>query len=553
MYLCLLGYIFVLATQPTNGGFVGTDNFIVRSVSRKLFEEGLRNRQGGNYEAAFLKYQQSYQFCPLQITALEMAKCCRGLARWDGIETWTNTAARINYDYNSAFQSEDSLRRSRVCYQEGDIGCAIRYASMARQQDPRNAYATYMAGVYLQQTGDTFGAIEAYLAAIHISPNFVQARINVAAMFQGVNDLPESIRHYRHLIDSVFLPADVGTDLYCMSKANLGVAYFQSKQQGKAMKELKDLCSSLIDAIITHCPTARSRYPWMQHGRRPAVEIAAAVSETEEACDEYVSNLGVAMQHLATVKKSICDWRDMELDIFGFLYPASMHNYEMMKSGLRQSAFGPLLPFDSLLLPINVADRLKIAYIRSHTLQLSAPALDSSKTVGNVLSMKNEMNKSAQRNRKLKLGFLSYDFNDHPTAHLVEALFQTIVKCRLSGAMHPMLCDDVHMGILNFGPNDNSEYRRRLEATADSMYDIAVESHLVTAQRIQRNRIDILLDMQLHTLGNRAEMVAAHPAPLVVNYLVYPGTCGSSQHEYIIADKIVVPPEVIYAFIFMNQ
>lgn len=28
-------------------------------------------------------------------------------------------------------------------------------------------------------------------------------------------------------------------------------------------------------------------------------------------CDDFFGNLGVAMMHLTTVKKSVCDWKDM--------------------------------------------------------------------------------------------------------------------------------------------------------------------------------------------------------------------------------------------------
>lgn len=185
--------------------------------------------------------------------------------------------------------------------------------------------------------------------------------------------------------------------------------------------------------------------------------------------------------------------------------------------------------------------RLKIAIIRSAAISRASPSLEAFKTTGTALAPGNKADKvEKKRNIPLKLGFLSYDFNNHPTAHLIEAIFAKVVQCR--GAQR--LCDDVHIGMLNYGPNDQSEYRHRLENLADSVYDMPLQSHLQSAELIQRAGVDVLLDLQLHTLGNRAEIVAAHPAPIVVNYLVYPGTCGSTQHEYIVVDKTVVPPEV---------
>ena len=55
--------------------------------------------------------------------------------------------------------------------------------------------------------------------------------------------------------------------------------------------------------------------------------------------------------------------------------------------------------------------------------------------------------------------------------------------------------------------------------------------------------MDILLDMQLHTYGNRLQIIASHPAPLQLNYLVYPASAGSLFHDYLATDCRVTPPE----------
>lgn len=44
-------------------------------------------------------------------------------------------------------------------------------------------------------------------------------------------------------------------------------------------------------------------------------------------------------------------------------------------------------------------------------------------------------------------------------------------------------------------------------------------------------------------IGARQEIVAFKPSPIIVNYLVYPGTTGFMVIDYIIADKFVAPPE----------
>jgi predicted O-linked N-acetylglucosamine transferase (SPINDLY family) len=97
--------------------------------------------------------------------------------------------------------------------------------------------------------------------------------------------------------------------------------------------------------------------------------------------------------------------------------------------------------------------------------------------------------------------------------------------------------------VFSYGRNDESDYRKSLEHLAHKFVDIAALSYAVAADAIRAEKIDILLDMQIHTLGSRLEITASGVAPLVLNYLVYPGTSGAAFYDYIVADSSVLPAE----------
>jgi hypothetical protein len=67
----------------------------------------------------------------------------------------------------------------------------------------------------------------------------------------------------------------------------------------------------------------------------------------------------------------------------------------------------------------------------------------------------------------LKVGYLCFDFNDHPTAHLVEGLF---VEHRLLGSKHissqRMFGRPLEAVALSYGRDDGSDYRRAIEQHA---------------------------------------------------------------------------------------
>ena len=80
-------------------------------------------------------------------------------------------------------------------------------------------------------------------------------------------------------------------------------------------------------------------------------------------------------------------------------------------------------------------------------------------------------------------------------------------------------------------------------ALADKFIDVANISNADATRMIRDEGVDILLDMQIHTLGHRLQITAAQPAPIQMNYLVYPGTSGASFLQYIVSDRIVTPAE----------
>lgn len=49
--------------------------------------------------------------------------------------------------------------------------------------------------------------------------------------------------------------------------------------------------------------------------------------------------------------------------------------------------------------------------------------------------------------------------------------------------------------------------------------------------------------MQLHTYGHRLQIIASHPVPLQMSYLIYPATGGSTFHDLLIGDCQVTPAE----------
>src|ERR1700692_948949 len=129
---------------------------------------------------------------------------------------------------------------------------------------------------------------------------------------------------------------------------------------------------------------------------------------------------------------------------------------------------------------------------------------------------------------RLRVAYLSADFNEHPTAYLTAGLFEQHDKSRFE------------ITALSFGQNDNSPARRRLEAAFGHFIDVRDSSDQEIAALMRRSEIDIAVDLMGFTKDHRLGVLARRAAPIQVNYLGYPGTTGAPYMDYILADATVI-------------
>lgn len=129
---------------------------------------------------------------------------------------------------------------------------------------------------------------------------------------------------------------------------------------------------------------------------------------------------------------------------------------------------GPMLPFDTLLIPVSLQDRLLVAhgaslYILSSAASLPVTTEGAQRNEETDTSNRAVDSNSSSRSRKrvLRVGFMSYDFNDHPTAHLVEGIFDIAYRRRTQDSYNYI--QKVELIIFSYGKNDGSSYRIQLE------------------------------------------------------------------------------------------
>lgn len=133
-----------------------------------------------------------------------------------------------------------------------------------------------------------------------------------------------------------------------------------------------------------------------------------------------------------------------------------------------------------------------------------------------------------QMDRRLKVGYVSPDFNAHSVGRFLEPLL----------AMHDKATFEVYA---------YADLRREDDATAryrslvDHWLPTMAMSDQALAEQIRRDGIDVLVDLAGHTTGNRLGVFARKPAPVSVSWLGYGYTTGLSAIDYFLTDESVVP------------
>lgn len=237
------------------------------------------------------------------------------------------------------------------------------------------------------------------------------------------------------------------------------------------------------------------------------IEDAIASLETALAIDPQHEQ---ALVNLVWARMETCDWRDAAA-------PSRLGVLAAARVAAGQSS--PIDPFFALMLGLGAGDQLAIARDWSDRLAARVVPLPPLPSPGD-----------ADKERRIRIGYLSADFHAHATAHLTRSLY----------GLHDRSSFEVVA--FSYGPDDGSPHRRRVENDCDAFVELAGLPEAECAAEIRAQGIDILVDLKGHTSGGRPGIAARRPAPLQVSYLGFPGTSGAGWLDYLIADHTVAPP-----------
>jgi protein O-GlcNAc transferase len=327
-------------------------------------------------------------------------------------------------------------------------------------------------------------ALAVYNKAVTLKPDLVQAWLGRGNVLCVLKSFDGALAAYSN---ALALEPD-------LAEAWLG--------RGNVFLELKHFGEALpaYDSALASDPTLAQA--WLGRGN-----VYASLKEYDKALSDYDRALGLepdltyAQANRLSTKQCLCDWTNINSEIDRFLLD--------LRGGK------PSFPFFLLSIPSTPEDQLQCAraFVRDQ---------------GSFSSLWRDQIYSHDR---IRIAYLSGDFHEHAIAYLTAGLFENHNKSQF----------EVHA--ISFGPNQNSDTRRRIASTVEHFIDVQNKTDQEIAQLIRQLEIDILIDLKGYTSDARYNVLARRPAPVQVNYLGYPGTMGADYVDYIVADSTIIPEE----------
>lgn len=383
---------------------------------------------------------------------------------------------------------------------------------------PQLADAHYNLGNALTEMGRVDEAVNCYRRAVELRPTFAEAGNNLGNALRKLGRLDEAAATLRRVIQ---WQAD-----FAEAHLNLGNVLQELEHLDEAAVSLDRAAVLRPDFAEAHASLGNVL---RQSGRLgAAAECYRRAVKLDPGSAAFQGRLGGILAELGR--------RDDAIVQFHKAVELAPDNGEALSQLLHHGQYlcrwDGLVDLETRVLDLVRRDAENIAPFSVIALN-STPAdqLACARVFGRKHHVAEPLRADPAPARRLRIGYLSGDFREHPVAYLIKGMIERHDRERFEAVGY------------SIGRDDGGPTRRAMEAAFDRFEDLAPLSDREAAERIRRDGIDVLVDLMGYTMDSRSRIPAWRPAPVQVNYFGFPGTMGVDSIDYILADHLVIPSD----------
>lgn len=384
---------------------------------------------------------------------------------------------------------------------------------------PDQAATHYALGTLLQAQDLFEEAAASYGHAVHLQPDFAEAHNNLGSSLRSLGRYEEAVGCYERAV---------------AAKPELAQCW---NNLGAALRH----CGRRQEAIAA-CRRAVTINPGFAEAYNNLGNILRAVSRNEDAIACYrravvirpdfveaITGLASLLQDMGRLDEALAGW-DRALEIqpdhvsaeIGRLYlralqcdwrTAAQNADRLADLGVKGEVVSPFMTIALEDEPARQLIRARRFAATFRSAPLSPRPMPSA------------------RPARLRIGYLSADFRNHPVGKLLIRLIERHDRSRFEVFGYSM------------GAPADDDLRRRFVQAFDRFEDVDPLGDHAVAERLRRDAIDIVVDLAGYTTGSRPGILAHRPADVQISYLGYPGSMGAPFIDYIVADKMLIPPD----------
>ena len=475
---------------------------------------GLLEAQSGHPERAERSIREALTYNPNSPDAYSnLAMVLAGLGRFEDAIASYDKALRIRPQYANALNGRGNALQAIRQFDQ-----ALASYEMALAIEPGFTVAHYNRGNMLLQLGRFADALAAFDKLIALEPSHLGALIDRGKVLSQLGRLDDAL-------------ASLGTalrfDPQCVDAIhNRGIVYLQFgrledalaafeqvlalvpndpaafNNQGSILLRLgrPDEAMAKFDKALKIDPGSLDALSNRAHAAFAAEGFEVAAEDFKKLVDRD-PRFPYAVGNLLYCRMHCCDWREFD--------QLSSQIREGVRAGRPIVNPGQLLAFSD-----SCEDQFAAARIWGKEVYPGSAAEPH----------------APYRHDKIRLAYVSADFRYHAMPISMARVFELHDRTRFETLA------------FSFGPDDQSEMRRRLVASFDRFIEIGNKTDREVADLLRSMEVDIAINLTGYTRPNRTELFAARPANIQVSYLGYPATMALECMDYILADACVVPP-----------
>ena len=414
-------------------------------------------------------------------------------------ETWLSRANLLLglKRYDDAFGSYDKALALEPRLAGAWLGRGNSFFELSRHDEALIAYDSALAidpglaaallgrGNVFFEANQNHQASDAYDKALALEPDLAAAWVGRGNVLFRLKRYEDALAAYNKAL--TFEP-------------DLGDAWLGA---GNVLFELKrhDGASSAYDRALELKPDLAAA--WLGRGNvlfglKRYEEAVAAYDNALERKPDLIGVEGLRLH----AKAQLCDWSNFEDE--------SAHLISAIRGGKPNTG-----PFQFLVVSSSPQDQLQCAklWAAAHFPATASPLWQGER----------------YDHERLRIAYLSADFRQHPVGMCMAGVIECHDKSRFE------------IVALSCGPDDESDIRRRLQASFERFNDTQTYSDEQIANLVKEREIDILVDLMGYTTDLRTGVFARRPAPIQVNYFGYSGTMGVDYIDYLIGDRTIIP------------